>query len=536
MNIDNLSLREKIGQMIMCGFDGAVPTEGIQQLIQEYHLGGIIYFRRNIKDIRQVKKLSQSLQGLNKSEIPMLISIDQEGGMVARIDEGITLVPGNMALGATGDADAAYQTALISGEELRLLGINMNFAPCIDVNNNSLNPVIGVRSYGESAELVAEMGAAAIRGFQQAGVAATAKHFPGHGDTDTDSHLNLPSVPHNKARLHSIELVPFKAAIAEGVDVIMSAHVVFPAYEPESIPATLSNRILTGLLREELQYQGVIVTDCLEMNAISHGVGIAAGTIQAVLAGTDIVLVSHLLERQIAAFEALTGAVESGVISEERINQSVARILDLKQKRQMAVGAGPADALNSDDLLSNKIGTANSWKIIEAISEKSITLVKDDGQLPLNSTKATLVIWPEVRTGTEVDEVIPQEITLGKALSAYIPQVQEITIGIAPTDAEMDQVLAAAEAYDTIVFGTYNADVSAGQIQLIEQLAQIKEIKLIVAALRNPYDLQKFPQIRTYLACYENRPMAMKSLAKVLMGIIEAQGKLPVSLDLEGGE
>ncbi|QGQ99389.1 beta-N-acetylhexosaminidase [Paenibacillus psychroresistens] len=529
MNIDQLSLREKIGQMIMCGFDGAVPTAGIEQLIQEYHLGGIIYFRRNVKDIQQVKELSQALQSLNKSELPLLISIDQEGGMVARIDEGITLVPGNMALGATGDANAAYQTALISGEELRHLGINMNFAPCIDVNNNSLNPVIGVRSYGESAELVAAMGSAAIRGFQQAGVAATAKHFPGHGDTDTDSHLNLPSVPHNKARLNAIELVPFKAAIAEGVDVIMSAHVVFPAYEPESIPATLSNRILTGLLREELQYKGIIVTDCLEMNAISHGVGIAAGAIQAVLAGTDIVLVSHLLERQIAAFEALAGAVETGVISEERINQSVIRILALKQKRQMAIGA-------EREQLNSLIGTAKSWGIVEAISEKSITLVKDEGQLPLDSTKATLVIWPEVRIGTEVDEVIPQEITLGKALSAYIPQVQEITIGITPTADELAQVLAAAEAYDTIVIGTYNVDVSAGQIQLIDQLSGMKAIKLIVAALRNPYDLQKFPQICTYLACYENRPMAMKSLAKVLMGIIQPQGKLPVSLNLEGGK
>lgn len=524
MNINSLSLREKIGQMIMCGFDGGVPTEGIQQLIQQYHLGGIIYFRKNIKDLQQVSELSRALQDLNQSPIPLLISIDQEGGMVSRIDEGITLVPGNMALGATRDPNAAYETALISGEELRHLGINMNFAPCIDVNNNSLNPVIGVRSYGENAELVGEMGSAAIRGFQQAGVAATAKHFPGHGDTDTDSHLNLPSVPHDKERLNAIELVPFIAAIANGVDAIMSAHVIFPAYEPELIPATLSGRILTGLLREELEYKGIIVTDCLEMNAISEGVGIAAGTIKAVLAGADIVLVSHLLERQVTAFEALLGAVESGVITEKRINQSVARILDLKQKRQMDKIAA------TQEQLSAHIGTAKSWRIVESVSEKSITLVKDEGQLPLDSSKATLVIWPEVRIGTEVDEVIPQEITLGKALSAFIPQLKELTIGILPTSEEIDQVLAAAEAYDTVVFGTYNADLSAGQIHLVKQLAQKKSIKLVVAALRNPYDLQKFPEIRTYLACYENRPMAMKSLAKILMGKIEPQGKLPVTL------
>jgi beta-N-acetylhexosaminidase len=249
-----------------------------------------------------------------------------------------------------------------------------------------------------------------------------------------------------------------------------------------------------------------------------------------VLAGADIVLVSHRLERQIAAFEALISAVESGEITEERINQSVARILDLKQKRHM-------DKLEAAEVeLSTQIGTEKSWKIVEVISEKSITLVKDEGQLPLDSSKATLVIWSEVRTGTEVDEVIAQEVTLGKALSAYIPQLKELTIGIIPTAAEIDQVLAAAESYDTVVFGTYNADVSAGQIQLVKQLAGMKTVKLIVAALRNPYDLQKFPEIRTYLACYENRPMAMKSLAKILMGKIEPQGILPVSLNSEGGE
>jgi beta-N-acetylhexosaminidase len=524
LNINKLSLHEKIGQMIMCGFDGTEPTKGIQQLIQDYHLGGIIYFRRNIKNIQQVSELSHSLQDLNTNPIPLLIAIDQEGGMVARIDEDITLVPGNMALGATRNTNAAYESALISGEELRMLGINMNFAPCIDVNNNSLNPVIGVRSYGENAELVGEMGAAAIRGFQQSGVAATAKHFPGHGDTDTDSHLNLPSVPHDKERLNTIELVPFKAAIAGGVDVIMSAHVIFPAYEPELVPATISAPILTGLLREELQYKGIIVTDCLEMNAISEGVGIAAGTIKAVQAGADIVLVSHLLERQIAAFEALIDAVESGVISETRINQSVERILALKQKRQMDIQSSWSNEVDGS------IGTEKNWEIIEAISEQSITLVKDDGQLPLVADKATLVIWPEVRKGTEVDEVIPQEITLGKALSAYIPRLQELTIGIFPTSSEIDQVLAAAKAYNTVVVGTYNADVSAGQIHLVEQLAQMTNVNLVVAALRNPYDLQKFPQVRTYLACYENRPTAMKSLAKVLMGKIEARGKLPVTL------
>jgi beta-N-acetylhexosaminidase len=260
------------------------------------------------------------------------------------------------------------------------------------------------------------------------------------------------------------------------------------------------------------------------MNAISEGVGIAAGTVMAVQAGADIVLVSHLYERQVAAFEALIAAVESGIITEARIDQSVERILALKQKRQM-------DNQHIRSKLSDHIGTKKSWDIVEAISEKSITLVKDEGQLPLVPDQAALVIWPEVRKGTEVDEVIPQEITLGKALSAYVHHVKEITIGIYPTAAEIEEVLTAVKGYKTVVVGTYNADTSAGQIHLVEQLALMPDVKLVVAALRNPYDLQKFPQVRTYLACYENRPLAMKSLAKVLAGHLEPQGKLPVTLD-----
>jgi beta-N-acetylhexosaminidase len=261
------------------------------------------------------------------------------------------------------------------------------------------------------------------------------------------------------------------------------------------------------------------------MNAISQGVGIAEVTVMAVQAGVDLILVSHLYERQIAAFEALIQAVESGEISEARIDQSVERILRLKQTRAM-----DQQTWLNEGQLYEQIGTESNWKVAQAVSEKSITLVKDEGQLPLDRNKDTLVIWPEVRTGTEVDEVIPQEMTLGKALSAYIPGVKEIAIGIVPTEAEMKQVLDTAQGYKQVVFGTYNADVSEGQSALVNQLSQQSGILLIVAALRNPYDLVAFPQVKTYIACYENRPLMMKSLAKVLTGELKAQGKLPVTI------
>jgi beta-N-acetylhexosaminidase len=526
MDVTKLSLREKIGQMFMCGLHGTEPSKDIMDLINEYHLGGVIYFRRNIKDVQQVSRLSLELQSaaMQHKGIPLFISIDQEGGMVARIDRGITLMPGNMALGAAGDVEGVYAASEIAGRELRLMGINMNFAPCLDINNNPQNPVIGVRSFGETPELVSQMGAASLQGYQASNVAATAKHFPGHGDTETDSHLDLPLIPHDMKRLQQVELVPFVRAIREGVDAIMSAHIVFPAIEPEVIPATLSHKVITGLLRKQLAYEGVVISDCLEMKAISEGVGIEEGTVMAVEAGIDLVLISHLKDRQLKGIEALIRAVESGRISEERIDQSVRRILALKEKRQMH------EIQPQFSEISSKFGTEASWEIARKLSEKSITLIKDLKQLPLNVQEKIYVIWPEVRKGTEVDEIIDQEDSLGVILANYMKDVEEDRIGIDPTPEEKLKVLQKSSAFQQIIFVSYNAYLSKGQQSLIRDLSIRKNLRLVVAAARNPFDLVVFPDVKTYIACYENRPLAMRSLAKVLIGENKAEGILPISL------
>lgn len=526
MDISQFSLREKIGQMVVCGFNGTEPSEEIMLLIKTYHIGGIIYFRRNLKDVEQVCRLSAELRKISEqySSVPLCISMDQEGGMVARMDKGITLMPGNMALGAARDIKGVYDAALISGQELRSMGINMNYAPCIDINNNALNPVIGIRSFGERAELVSDMGAAALHGYQEAEIAATVKHFPGHGDTDTDSHLDLPNIPHDMKRLNELELVPFVRAIEAGVDAIMTAHVKFPAIESDSIPATLSKKVLTGLLRNELNFEGVIVTDCLEMNAISQGIGVAAGAVAAVEAGADLVLISHLLERQVSGIEALIHAVETGRISEARIDESFQRIVELKKRRAMEIAPPPYDEMEMN------INSKKSWDIAHKLSEKSITLVKDTNQMPLHIEEPTYVVWPEVRTGTEVDEVIEQEETLGVILSGYMELVEEDIIGIYPTEEEINKVLDKSRAFKQLIFVSYNAASSPGQQKLISELAKREDLCLVVAAARNPFDLLDFPQIKTYIAVYENRPLAMKSLAKVLLGINKALGKLPVSI------
>lgn len=529
MKRTQMTLEQKIGQMVMVGFQTPHLTEQTATLIEKYHVGGIIYFRRNVENPRQVAELSLSLQEIaaKQGEPPLFICIDQEGGMVARIDwDSVTLIPGNMALGATRDSKLAYEAARICGEELLKMGINMNFAPSVDVNNNAKNPVIGVRSYGESPQLVAELGAAQIRGLQDANVSATAKHFPGHGDTAVDSHHGLAAVPHNEERLMNVELVPFKRAIDQGVDCIMTAHVMFPAFESDEVPATLSRHVLTDLLRSRMGYNGVIVTDCLEMHAISKVYGIPQGAVMAVAAGADLVLISHTHSEQVAAIEALVEAVRSGQIDEAQIDASVDRLLALKEKRSM-------DVLTTvTDTFEQQFGAAESKDIVRQICESSITLVKDEGQLPLKDV-STLVIWPEVRERTEVDEPIHQPYTLATALAEELSNVTEYRIGTYPKPDEVTAAIEEAKKYDQVVIVTYNAvsDLHEGQVEIVKQIHAMDHNRTVVASTRNPYELNQFPEIDTYLCCYENRPATMKALAQILAGRREAKGVLPVTLN-----
>jgi beta-N-acetylhexosaminidase len=325
----NWSLKKKVGQLFVFGFHGFEPTEQIKQLIEANGIGGTIYFSRNVKDAKQVHKLSGELQSIaiKAGNPPLFVAIDQEGGMVARLVDGVTLMPGNMALGATGDAESARETAFVCGEELRQLGVTMNYAPCIDVNNNPDNPVINVRSYSDRSDVVAEFGAAAVAGYQSARVAATVKHFPGHGDTAVDSHHALPILLHGRERLDAIELKPFRAAIEAGTDCIMTAHVCLPALDPSGVPSTLSEPVITGLLRNELGYDGIVVTDCLEMDAIDKNYGPEQGAIKALQAGADMVLISHTFEKQWAALEAVVLAVENGELAEARVDEALNRIM-----------------------------------------------------------------------------------------------------------------------------------------------------------------------------------------------------------------
>lgn len=512
--LDSMSLEEKVGQMFMCGFDGTVPNKEITDLIENYYISGICYFSRNLKDPKQIYELSTHLQSKVKRTLPLFLTIDQEGGMVVRVKKGVTVSPGNMALGATNNPEFVYQMANIVGHELKLMGINMNFAPSIDINNNPNNPVIGVRSFGESPSMVAKLGIEAIRGYQDSGISAVVKHFPGHGDTETDSHIGLPVVDYPLERIESVELLPFKHAIKNQVDSIMVSHVCFPAIE-EKVPATLSKEMISGILRENYQYDGVVVTDCFEMKAIEENYGVENSAILAIEAGNDLVLFSHTYEKQKRAIKAVIEAVKSGRISEDRIDQSVKRIIALKKKRLLSLPV-PFDETH--------LGTKKHLELAQQISDKSITLVKDEESLiPLNTTKKTVVIWPDIGITSDVDEQYSQQVTLGDFLNKHF---EEISV----SETNREELLEKVSLAENVIIATYNALTDQKQKDIINLILERYHKKTVICAFRNPYDLSAFPKASTYLAAYEIQPNALQSVAKVLTGKIIPEGKLPVTI------
>ena len=330
--IAEMTIEEKVGQLIMVGFEGTQANEAIETHIRERFVGGVVLFSRNIQSPKQTAELTNELQRLASAtahQIPLFIGIDQEGGWVIRLRDGATVLPGNMALGATDSTELAERAGEITAVELAAVGVNLNFAPVMDVNNNLHNPVIGRRSFGESSGLVSRLGVAYIRGLQRNGVLATAKHFPGHGDTTVDSHFDLPTVNHDLERIHALELQPFRAAIDADVAAIMTAHIVYPALDANR-PATLSPTILTDLLRKQLRFDGLIITDDMEMKAIDDRYRSGEAAVMAIEAGADIVMVLWTPAKQIEVFDSLLSAVKSGRISQARLDQSVKRILKSK--------------------------------------------------------------------------------------------------------------------------------------------------------------------------------------------------------------
>jgi beta-N-acetylhexosaminidase len=325
-----LTSREKIGQLLMVGFMGTSVTPELASFIKEYKPGGVILFSRNLESVGQIVELTNDLQRCSPRS-PLLISIDQEGGRVSRLPKGFTIFPPCELLGRCNSSELAYAAAATIAKELKAVGVNMNMAPVLDVNSNPDNPVIGDRAFGSTPDVVSEMALVTAAGLQDNKVVACGKHFPGHGDTNADSHKELPVVQASRERLEVVEFPPFRRAVTAGIATMMTAHVLYKALD-DQLPATLSSAVITNLLREDFQYNGVVLTDDLEMHAIVDHYGVGDAGVRAVLAGCDVLLICKDREREVSAFEAIEQAVASGTISMERLNQSVARIQRVKQR------------------------------------------------------------------------------------------------------------------------------------------------------------------------------------------------------------
>ena len=364
-----MDLRKKIGQMLFIGFKGTFVTPELKELIEKYYIGGVILFSRNIEDIFQLQELIYEIQNLGCKKsygVPLLIGVDQEGGRVARLKEPLTVFPPARVLGKTQSEELASKQGMIQAKELKALGFNLNFSPVLDVDTNSENPVIGDRSFGSSPEIVSSMGCSVIRGLQDNGVAACGKHFPGHGDANVDSHFELPVLSHNIERLKKLELAPFKAAINEGVESMMTAHIYFPEIDCEKIPATFSKNIISEILRKGLGFKGIIFSDDLEMKAVENNFTIEDASVRSVKAGVDMLLICHSFEKQMRAFEAIIKKVENGEILKVLVEESNRRISVLKKRY-----AGKIEKPDKEKLL----------KVLGNEEHKRIALkIKEDGE------------------------------------------------------------------------------------------------------------------------------------------------------------
>ncbi len=513
----HMTLEQKVGQVFMLGFEGTSLNESNRALINGLHLGGVTLFARNIDNATQLAQLDHNLQTI-ADPVPLFISVDQEGGLVVRVTDGATIFPGNMAVGATGDPQLAKQVAQASATELLAMGVNMDLAPVVDVNTNPLTPVIGVRSFGSNVDLVDQMAAQAVDGIQSMGVSAVAKHFPGHGDTSVDSHRDLPVVPYPLERLESLEFKPFQAAMKAGVDGVMTAHLYLPQIEPrQDLPATLSHRVLTDILRDQLGYQGLILTDALDMEAIKKDRGAAEAAVDAFEAGADMLLIAginsddrmHLGDGP----PALLAAVQSGRISEQRLNQSVLRILEAKARRGILPGYTAAAPLPDASVLNSSEHRALALDV----ARKAVTLQRDNARLlPLRPEQKILVVEAPAPTRSDVvDDQLAGNLL--DAVRQFAPSA---------TGANARAAVDAAKSADVVVFGTFDLAQNPSQQKLAADLEATGK-RVVAVSLRGPYDAAVATEIGTFLAVYGDRPVHLQAAAEALFGRLTPRGRAP---------
>jgi beta-N-acetylhexosaminidase len=537
--VSRMTLEEKVGQLFVMrvyGHSATAPDQadidanlkeiGVRtaaELIARYRVGGIIYFTwaHNTRDPRQIAELSNGIQAASLRQprgLPVLISTDQEHGIVCRVGAPATLFPGAMAIGAGGSRKDARTLGRVAGQELRALGIRQNYSPVADVNVNPANPVIGVRSFGSEAGAVAGLVAAEVAGYQGAGVAATAKHFPGHGDTAVDSHYGFPVITHSRELWEKLDAVPFRAAIRAGIDSIMTAHIQFPALDASGDPATLSRPIVTGILRGELGYDGVVVTDSLGMEGVRTKYGDDRVPVLALKAGVDQLLNPPSLD---VAWHAVLKAVQDGELTEARLDESVLRILRLKARRRLF-----EEPYVSQGEVTRTVGIPAHLAAADKIAERTTTLlVNEERLLPLSrrTHRRLLVVGadPASPSGTTG----PPTGVLAAALTELGFTATALSTGTAPSAAVVARAIAAAQQADAVIVGTYN--ITAAQKTLVEQLVATGR-PVVAIAIRNPYDVAQLPTVPACLATYSWTDVELRAAARVIAGKAAPRGRLPV--------
>jgi beta-N-acetylhexosaminidase len=518
-----------IGELFMAGYAGIDPAEA-EDLICRHRVGGIILFTRNVKDADHTASVCAKLQEMRRrvSDTPLFIAIDQEGGCVARITEGVTVFPGSMALGAAGSDDLARRAAETTGAELATLGINVNFAPVLDLGSNSRNPGVGARSFGSNPASAARLGAIMIEGMQKMGVLATAKHFPGLGEARVDSHDELPIVRAGADTLENRELEPFRAAIDVGVSFAMTAHCAFPALDETMTPATLSRPMLTGILRERLGFGGVIITDCLEMLSIEKDFPAPEASLAAIKAGATMALICHTREKQTAAIAAMEQALDNGDISAETIDSALAIIASVKEK--LTSGDIPARIAEPQTALS------------ERIAVEAVTIVRNAGgliPLRLDDSESLAVIAPAFDALTKVEEAAEPHEALRSELKLRHPRIHYEKVPVQPSAEQAELCLGSLKDADKLLILTYNMHMYPEQLEMVLTLLSLGK-PAVVAAVRDPVDLALIEESCastapvSLIATYGFRECSLKALVGALFGEFEAKGNMPV--DLKGIE
>jgi beta-N-acetylhexosaminidase len=504
-----LSLEQMAGQLLMAGFPGTTPGEEVRALIQECHLGALSLFLHNCTGgPGQVRALTTALQDLASAAglPPVLVAIDQEGGVVTRLRHPFAVFPSQMAQAATGNPRTAYRVARAMAREMRAVGIRWNFAPVLDVNINASNPVIGVRSFGCDPAQVAKFGVAALEGYRDGGVVACGKHFPGHGDTHVDSHLDLPTVDFGWERLEAVELAPFRAAIAADIPSLMTAHIRFPAVD--DLPATLSSKMLEGVLRQRLGFDGLIITDALNMKAIADAYSPGESTIRAIQAGADVALTLFGVDDVRAAHRALVGAVRDGRVSPERFQAAVGRVLSVKRR----VADLPAARRLTFPVATHQI-------LARQAAANSVTVIRDQGVLPIRpdcAGRVGLIDFSLVRYSM-VEEARKPGLHFQQALAARLPQLRGLMVDSDPGAQEAASARDLAESCDTLILVVRNASLIPSQADLVRRLASLGKPTVVYAA-RLPYDLTICPQAPCQLTTYGDPPCSLDAAAAVILG------------------